>query len=82
MTNSKKNVDKQAILLSELEEIMDENKRLQDKGGLPVELAPLVNILGLKPWQSLLGLSFAVTLVIFFGNFFWLKQMVDWLLWI
>ncbi len=50
--------------LEELEKRLDENKRLTDKRGMPEEWASVVAVLGTRPWQSLVVVSGAVTLVV------------------
>lgn len=50
--------------MKELDQRLDENKRLS-QGGVPEKLQPVATWLGLYPWQSLLGLSLVITVVLF-----------------
>ncbi len=51
---------RQSDFLKALDERLEENKKLSDKGGMPKELAPVVSLMGFYSWQVLLVLGFLV----------------------
>lgn len=67
---------KQDKFLELLEQRLAENADLAD-GGVPAWLRPVAFWLAIKPWQSLLLLSFLIVGVWFFGFRQTLLQVVD-----
>lgn len=70
---------RQEDFLEALEQRLEENKKLSGKG-MPLKTAPVVSVLGTKPWQSLVGVSFLVTLLIWLVGKSLLMSLVDKLL--
>lgn len=50
--------------LQQLDKILEENTLLTT-GGLPQELAPVTSLIGQRPWQALIFISFVITAVLF-----------------
>jgi hypothetical protein len=53
------------VFLKQLEERLEENRKLSERRGLPVWMAPAASVLGLRAWEGLLFGSFVVTALLF-----------------
>lgn len=75
-------LSRQEQLLAELEQIQEENVNLERTRAHPEVLAPLVRVVGLKPWQTLAVVTSVLVVVAMGWWYEGVVRLVDRLLWL